>query len=132
MDPRLQLGEPYQVRHRPRLPWDGLSLPCHVQRDSTGLRRPVHDGFRLLVTIPGMRLPGMAQAGYDKRIPSERRLAWNPTLAGCFPMLQILGSPKRLCNGLTRREMLVAGGLSLLGVGLSDYLRLADAQANPA
>ncbi len=47
-------------------------------------------------------------------------------------MLQILGSPKRLCNGLTRREMLVAGGLSLLGVGLSDFLRLTEAQANPA
>jgi hypothetical protein len=46
-------------------------------------------------------------------------------------MLQILGSPKRLCNGLTRREMLVAGGLSLLGVGLGDYFRLAAAQAQP-
>jgi hypothetical protein len=47
-------------------------------------------------------------------------------------MLQILGSPKRLCNGLTRREMLVAGGLSLLGVGLGDYLRLAQTQASPS
>jgi len=47
-------------------------------------------------------------------------------------MLQILGSPKRLCNGVTRREALVAGGLSLLGVGLNDYLRLAEAQANPS
>jgi hypothetical protein len=47
-------------------------------------------------------------------------------------MLQVLGSPKRLCNGMTRREMLVGGGLSLLGIGLSDYLRLTDAQANPA
>lgn len=46
-------------------------------------------------------------------------------------MLQILGSPKRLCNGMTRREMLVAGGLSLLGVGLGDYLRLAEVQAQP-
>jgi hypothetical protein len=46
-------------------------------------------------------------------------------------MLRILGSPKRLCNGVTRRDMLVAGGLSLLGVGLSDYLRLSSAQATP-
>jgi hypothetical protein len=46
-------------------------------------------------------------------------------------MLRILGSPKRLCNGMTRREMLVAGGISLLGVGLSDYLRLAEAQGSP-
>jgi hypothetical protein len=46
-------------------------------------------------------------------------------------MLQIMGSPKRLCDGLTRREMLVAGGLSLLGVGLGDYLRLSAVQAEP-
>ena len=45
-------------------------------------------------------------------------------------MLRILGSPKTLCNGMTRREMLVAGGLSLLGLGLSDYLRLCEVQAN--
>ncbi|MCE9561131.1 MAG: DUF1501 domain-containing protein [Planctomycetes bacterium] len=29
-------------------------------------------------------------------------------------MLRILGSPKRACNGLTRREWLVAGGLGML------------------
>jgi hypothetical protein len=47
-------------------------------------------------------------------------------------MLRILGSPKRFCNGLTRREMLWAGGLGLFGLGLSDYLRLADACAADA
>ena len=30
-------------------------------------------------------------------------------------MLRILGSPKRLCDGLTRREWLLAGGLGLAG-----------------
>ena len=44
-------------------------------------------------------------------------------------MLRILGSPKRLCDGLTRRDMLWAGGLGLFGLGLSDFLRLAEAQA---
>jgi hypothetical protein len=44
-------------------------------------------------------------------------------------MLRVLGSPKRLCDGLTRRDLLWAGGLSLFGLGLSDYLRLAEAQA---
>src|SRR5579871_6033507 len=34
-------------------------------------------------------------------------------------MLRILGSPKRLCSGWTRREMLRAGGLSLLGAPLA-------------
>jgi hypothetical protein len=38
-------------------------------------------------------------------------------------MLSILGSPKRLCSGWTRREMIRAGGLSLLGISLADYLR---------
>jgi hypothetical protein len=40
-------------------------------------------------------------------------------------MMQILGSPKRLCDGLTRRDFLQAGGLSLFGLGLADYLRLS-------
>src|SRR6516225_8457047 len=38
-------------------------------------------------------------------------------------MLSILGSAKRLCSGWTRREMLRAGGLSLLGISLTDFLR---------
>ncbi|MFL5338875.1 MAG: DUF1501 domain-containing protein [Gemmataceae bacterium] len=46
-------------------------------------------------------------------------------------MLRVLGSPKRLCTGLTRRDMLRAGGLSLFGLGLSDYFRLSELQASP-
>ncbi|HEV3080048.1 MAG TPA: hypothetical protein VGY66_09720 [Gemmataceae bacterium] len=30
-------------------------------------------------------------------------------------MLTLLGSPRRCCDGLTRRETLQAGGLALLG-----------------
>src|SRR5262249_28224529 len=44
-------------------------------------------------------------------------------------MLRILGSAKKLCSGWTRREMLRAGGLGLLGIGLADFLRLSAAQA---
>src|SRR5947209_930814 len=33
-------------------------------------------------------------------------------------MLRILGSPKRLCDGMTRREVLMASSLSLCGLGL--------------
>ncbi len=44
-------------------------------------------------------------------------------------MLRILGSPRRLCSGWTRREMLRAGGLGLFGLGLSDFFRLAELQA---
>src|ERR1700691_2992714 len=48
-------------------------------------------------------------------------------------MLKIQGSPKTLCNGLTRRDLLWAGGLSLFGLGLPDFYRLSAAQtATPA
>lgn len=47
-------------------------------------------------------------------------------------MLQILGSPKRLCDGVTRREMLRAGGLGLFGLTLLDLLRQQDAHASQA
>lgn len=32
-------------------------------------------------------------------------------------MLRVLGNPKRTCDGVTRRELLVAGGLGLMGLG---------------
>src|SRR5437762_471532 len=48
-------------------------------------------------------------------------------------MLRILGSPKTLCDGLTRRDMLHVGALSLLGLGLPDYLRgIAGQPASPS
>jgi hypothetical protein len=46
-------------------------------------------------------------------------------------MLRILGSSRRLCDGLTRRETLLAGGLGLLGLSLTDLLRLQETQAAP-
>jgi hypothetical protein len=46
-------------------------------------------------------------------------------------MLRILGSAKRLCDGLTRREALCAGGLGLFGLGLADLARLRETQAAP-
>ena len=46
-------------------------------------------------------------------------------------MLRILGSPKKLCSGLTRRDWLSAGALSVLGLSLPDFLRLQQAQAAP-
>jgi hypothetical protein len=44
-------------------------------------------------------------------------------------MIRILGSAQRLCDGLTRRDFLHVGGLGVLGLGLSDFLRLQQAQA---
>src|SRR5690242_6354812 len=38
-------------------------------------------------------------------------------------MLRILGSPKRLCDGTTRREFLRVGGLAALGLGLNQIVR---------
>jgi hypothetical protein len=44
-------------------------------------------------------------------------------------MLRILGSPTRLCDGLTRRDFLHVGGLGAFGLGLGDFFRLRAAQA---
>jgi hypothetical protein len=44
-------------------------------------------------------------------------------------MLSIPGKPVRTCEGVSRRELMRVGGLSLLGLGLEDYFRL---QAAPA
>src|SRR6187200_3033851 len=45
-------------------------------------------------------------------------------------MLRLLGSPKRLCNGPPRRDLLHLGGLGLFGVGLSDYIAVRETQAS--
>jgi hypothetical protein len=47
-------------------------------------------------------------------------------------MLRVLSSPKKLCDGVTRRDLLRVGGLGLAGLGLADIARLVDrAQAAP-
>src|SRR5262245_16548483 len=48
-----------------------------------------------------------------------------------FPMLHLCGPGTRLCDGLTRREMLQAGGLGLLGLSLPTLFR-AEARAGRA
>ena len=47
-------------------------------------------------------------------------------------MFEILGSRRRLCGGLTRRDWLQFGGLGFLGLQLADYFRLRDVQAASA
>lgn len=47
-------------------------------------------------------------------------------------MLRILGSRARLCDGITRREMLRAGGLSALGLGLPTLLQARQVRAAEA
>ncbi|MDR3634115.1 MAG: DUF1501 domain-containing protein [Isosphaeraceae bacterium] len=46
-------------------------------------------------------------------------------------MIRVLGGPKRLCDGLTRRDLLHVGSLGLLGLGLSDW-STSLASAEPA
>ena len=43
-------------------------------------------------------------------------------------MIRLLGNPKTLCDGLTRRDLLHLGGLSLFGLNLADFSRLQAAQ----
>jgi hypothetical protein len=38
-------------------------------------------------------------------------------------MLRVLGNPKRLCDGTSRRDFLVAGGLTPLGLTLPNFLK---------
>lgn len=47
-------------------------------------------------------------------------------------MIRVLGGPKRLCDGLTRRDLLHVGSLGLLGLGLSalDGVRAGTASAS--
>lgn len=47
----------------------------------------------------------------------------------CMRSLPFVGSRRRLGSGLTRRDLLHAGGLSALGLGLTDVLRLREAGA---
>ncbi len=47
-------------------------------------------------------------------------------------MLRILGSPRRLCDGVTRRDLLQVGGLGALGVTLADAMRIESVAAAPA
>ena len=47
-------------------------------------------------------------------------------------MLRILGGPKRLCDGITRRDLLHVGSLGLLGLGLRDWSLPARARAGDA
>src|SRR5262245_32611050 len=44
-------------------------------------------------------------------------------------MLRLLGSPKNLCGGMTRRDWLRIGGLGLAGLSLPDMLKLQAAAA---
>jgi hypothetical protein len=47
-------------------------------------------------------------------------------------MLSLGSSKVRLCDGVTRRDFLRAGGLSVLGLSMADQLALSRAQAAPA
>jgi hypothetical protein len=44
-------------------------------------------------------------------------------------MIRVLGGPKRLCDGLTRRDLLHAGALSLFGLGAAEWDALATSHA---
>jgi hypothetical protein len=47
-----------------------------------------------------------------------------------YKVLRILGSKKKLCDGLTRRDLLHVGGLGLFGLSLGDALRLESLAAD--
>jgi hypothetical protein len=44
-------------------------------------------------------------------------------------VLRVLGSPKTLCDGVTRRDLLHVGGLGAFGLSLSGFLKLKAAES---
>src|SRR5947207_4378579 len=44
-------------------------------------------------------------------------------------ILRILGNNRKLCDGISRRDLIQAGALSLFGLTMSDLFRLQEAQA---
>jgi uncharacterized protein DUF1501 len=46
-----------------------------------------------------------------------------------MPVLRILGNNKKACDGISRRDLIQAGALSLFGLTLSDVFTLQSAQA---
>ena len=47
-------------------------------------------------------------------------------------MIRLLGAKKKLCNGVSRRDLLQIGGLGAFGLTLEGLLRCQEAQAAPA
>ena len=45
-------------------------------------------------------------------------------------MLEILGTPRTMCGGVTRRDFLQVGGLGTLGLSLSEFLRMQSLLAS--
>jgi hypothetical protein len=45
-------------------------------------------------------------------------------------MIRVLGNPKRLCDGITRRDLLQVGSLGMLGLGLGEHLAARPAAAS--
>src|SRR5262245_37446635 len=52
-------------------------------------------------------------------------------VAGVNPMLSLVGSGTRLCDGFTRREWLRVGGLAVAGLGLPALLQGRDTASKP-
>src|SRR5438445_13754657 len=58
----------------------------------------------------------------DRQCPATMRHAFRIN-HGAIPMLSVLGPRGRLCDSLSRRELISVGSLSLLGLGLPGFLR---------
>src|SRR5262245_56123769 len=62
-------------------------------------------------------------------MPSDEYYSLAALPKDSMPMLRIPGPPARLCEGLTRRDLLRAGSLGGLGLSLSQLLRLQETHA---
>src|SRR5262249_24362072 len=98
-----------------------LSVHGPVCGGGRGFRR--YSGLRIRVAI---RAP---------RITIKPFRLFRPSSRGERSVINILGSPRRLCDGVSRREFLKLGGLGAFGYGLAEHLAYATPQpaaAGPA
>src|SRR6516162_10293582 len=63
--------------------------------------------------------PGLPGLPFDRSAVKLKRLL---SFRRMMAMLRVLGSRKRLCDGMTRRDLLQAGGASLLGLSAADLM----------
>ena len=130
-----------EVRLRPQRQGDRLLLagegvvPSGApkrKRGSSYARRDSRARPRPSLTLPAptvLSLDLVPSAGYSLPIPASHPPHSRPGAAACS---RLLGSPRRCCDGLTRRETLTAGALTLLGSGFTLPNLLAAESRKPA
>ena len=93
----------------------GVILDVYCANGVEYVKNCSEESFTALACCPVHVFHGCDCIGQFLRVGYSHSLCQRRTI-----MLRILGSRKQLCDGLTRRDLLHVGGMSLLGLGLPD------------